>query len=221
MNHTIFEWTQTACAHIRFKPDRAPVGAELTNHYIDCRDCLIRGGMARQQAERVALEALGDPDETGRLLNKMHKPYLGWFWVFSRWAVTLTTFLFLMGVFRYPVKDAIQYYFYGWPTFFGAEEKGVDLTSLKPFYNGENQEREWFRVYGVCTQTAQAGDYTVSVERAVRWQSWYEEEGTRHIYDGFRFILKAEADSLTLDGPDAILNYLSLRDNMGNEYVNR
>lgn len=220
MIRSIYEWVSRAVTHIRFPPDRAPVAEELTNHYLDCRDGLIRGGMERQQAEQAALDALGDPNETGRLLNRMHRPYLGWLWVFSRYAVGLVVFLFLIGIFRYPAKAAIQSYFYGWPTFFGSETGSADLTYLKPFYDGEGQDRELKRSYGVCAQTARAGDYAVSVERAVRWQSWYEDDGVKHTYDGFRFILRAEADSLTLSGPDALRNYLTVTDSAGNSYVN-
>ena len=64
--NTIGAWTQRAVSHIRFRPDRAAVEAELRAHYEDHRDALLRAGKDRGAAERDALAALGDPDEIGR-----------------------------------------------------------------------------------------------------------------------------------------------------------
>lgn len=211
MIRTIYEWADRAASYIRFKPDRPPVIRELTQHYLDHRDDLIRAGTDRQDAERAALESMGDPDETGKLLNRMHKPYLGWLWVISRWAVSLTAFVFLTGLFRFPVGEAIRHYYYGWPAFFGEEvvSRGNDLKAL---YDGKDRERELFRVYGTCSQTVRAGDYTVSVERSVWRRDWHG--------DSFQFILRAEADSLTLGSPEVIRDYLTATDSAGNYYVN-
>lgn len=212
MIRTIYEWADRAASYIRFKPDRPPVIRELTQHYLDHRDDLIHAGTDRQDAECAALESMGDPDETGKLLNRMHKPYLGWLWVISRWAVSLTAFVFLVGLFRFPVKEAVKDYFYGWPTFFG-EEAGSLASKIKLLYEGKDRERELFRVYGTCSQTVRAGDYTISVERAVWRRDWYG--------DNLRFILRAEADSPALGCPDALLKYLTARDSEDNEYKNQ
>ena len=41
-------------------------------------------GMTEEEAGGKALAAMGDPKELGQALAKIHKPWLGWLWQFSR-----------------------------------------------------------------------------------------------------------------------------------------
>ena len=217
--NTIGAWTQRAVSHIRFRPDRATVEAELRAHYEDHRDALLRAGKDRGAAERDALAALGDPDETGRLLNCAHRPWLGWAWSLSRWVVALAAALLLIGWFKFPVREAAQHYFSGYPTFYGAAEE--DSTRQQAArYAGEPYPGETSRVCGVCAQEARAGDYAVSVERAFAYHAEGENGGEPYIYDGCNILLRARADSLTLGTPYTLLTYVAARDDRGNEYVN-
>ena len=216
MIRSIYEWTTRACAYIRFKPDRAAVAEELSSHYEDHRDALLRGGEQRFRAERLALEALGDPDEVGRQLNRTHKPYLGWAWVLSRWVVGLMALLCVYGWFKFPIKDALTHYVSGYPTWYGAEAPDPWLTN----FSEEPREGASGRVLGVCTETARAGEYELSVERAAAERGTYEVEGVVYPYDEFNLILRAEADCLTLDTPYAMFCYLRARDSLGNDYAN-
>ena len=47
-------------------------------------------------AQQRALLAMGDPEEIGRRLNRVHKPWLGWLWMASRIAVVLCLALLLV-----------------------------------------------------------------------------------------------------------------------------
>lgn len=82
-------WRAAVLAQVRFRPDRAAIEAELTAHYEDHVQDLERVGYDRQLAEQRALAAMGDPEEIGRALDKVHKPCLGWIWRLSRWLMVV------------------------------------------------------------------------------------------------------------------------------------
>jgi len=85
------KWLDEALRQIRFFPDRKKVRKELEEHLEDRIDeyaeMLEAGGMtaeyARRAAEEKAVSAMGDPRETGRQLNREHKPLLGFLWLGS------------------------------------------------------------------------------------------------------------------------------------------
>ena len=83
---TTSAWLHTAVAGIRFKPDRAAVEAELREHIEDKTLDLMRifPDMTAEEAEDRALSQMGDPEEIGKELAKIHKPWLGYLWRASR-----------------------------------------------------------------------------------------------------------------------------------------
>ena len=90
-------WLETAVGGIRFKPDREAVEAELREHIEDKTADLMRifPDMNEEEARERALTQMGDPEEIGKELAKIHKPWLGYLWVASR--VLLATLLLLTG----------------------------------------------------------------------------------------------------------------------------
>lgn len=89
-------WTQKVSAHIKFKPDRAAVEEELLAHLEDKADALIKGGMLVYDAEKCALASMGDADEVGRQLAAVHKPWLGYLWLWSRRALIVCVIVMLV-----------------------------------------------------------------------------------------------------------------------------
>lgn len=94
------EWLETATKGIRFKPDRLAVEAELREHLEDKTADMARifhiGG---EEAEQEALKRMGDPEEIGKALAKLHKPWLGYLWMASRvlrWAALIAAAVFLV-----------------------------------------------------------------------------------------------------------------------------
>lgn len=77
-------WRATVVAQVRFKPDRAAIEQELTAHYEDHVRDLEWLEYPTELAEKRAVEAMGDPEEIGRSLDRVHKPWLGWLWKVSR-----------------------------------------------------------------------------------------------------------------------------------------
>ena len=81
---SIAEWTMQATEHIRYQPDRDAVAEELKASYEDHRDALIESGEATDRASFLALQAMGDPAETGRMLRSVYHPLITFLWRVSR-----------------------------------------------------------------------------------------------------------------------------------------
>lgn len=75
--------------YIRLRPDHEAITAELTAHLEDHKDAIleIHPDMTLWEAERRAVEAMGNPEELGRWLDSIHNPLLGWLqiWFVRQW----------------------------------------------------------------------------------------------------------------------------------------
>lgn len=99
------KWLDEALREIRFFPDRKKVRRELEEHLEDriCEyaEMLEADGMnaddACKAAEEKAVSAMGDPRETGRQLNREHKPLLGFLWLGS-WILVIVMLCVAIGV---------------------------------------------------------------------------------------------------------------------------
>lgn len=69
---------------IRYVFVRDAIEEELKQHLNDSMEALIEEGLSWQEAEEEAVRQMGDPVEVGMLLNKEHKPILGYLLVASR-----------------------------------------------------------------------------------------------------------------------------------------
>ena len=99
--HTIQKWVETAVRQMHFRPDRKYIRQELWDHLLDSRDCRVEQGMDLKEAEEAAVKAMGDPVETGKLLNKVHRPILSQLWWASRWC--------LISILCISIGAAVQY----------------------------------------------------------------------------------------------------------------
>ena len=90
-------WLDLATADIRFKPDREAVRAELKAHIEDQAEAIRRRhpDLSEEEAERQAADQMGDPEEVGRALARLHRPWLGYLWRASQVAVALAVALTL------------------------------------------------------------------------------------------------------------------------------
>lgn len=93
------KWLNTATRGIRFKPDRAAVRRELAAHLEDKQADLQRifPDIPPKEAEHRALESMGDPEELGRGLARIHKPWLGYLWRLSQVLCALMVLAALWG----------------------------------------------------------------------------------------------------------------------------
>ncbi len=78
------EYLQIVTKQIRFRFDRNAIETELSQHLNDSIEDLIEEGFCREDAERIAVEQMGDPVETGKALNQEHHPVIGYLWVISK-----------------------------------------------------------------------------------------------------------------------------------------
>ena len=84
------------CAHVRFSPDHAAITAELTAHLEDHAAALEARGFPSDVAVQQAVDAMGDPKEIGKELDKSHSPFLGWFQIWfpaAVWTLLLLSIL--------------------------------------------------------------------------------------------------------------------------------
>lgn len=98
-----FQWLYIATRGIRFRPDRAAVRRELEAHLEDKQADLRRifPEMSQEEAERRAVESMGDAWEVRKQLAKIHKPWLGYLWRLSQvLAVLACLWLVSFGLFR-------------------------------------------------------------------------------------------------------------------------
>lgn len=75
-------WLDRAAAGIRSRPDREAVRAELEAHLGDKTADLVRifPDLERQEAERQAVEQMGDAEEIGKELARLHRPWPRYLW---------------------------------------------------------------------------------------------------------------------------------------------
>jgi len=84
--------------YVRFRPDHEAITAELTAHLEDHKAAILetRPDMPLREAERRAVEAMGNPEELGRWLDSIHNPLLGWLQIWFVRAVVLAGVLMLL-----------------------------------------------------------------------------------------------------------------------------
>lgn len=76
--HDVDTFLNEVCKHVKYKGAHPAISEELKNHIEDHICDFINSGMDEDTAIRKAVEAMGDPEEIGNSLNKLHSPYLGW-----------------------------------------------------------------------------------------------------------------------------------------------
>lgn len=75
---TIQEYLQIVEDQIRWKRARPVVAQELERHLEDQRDAFLEEGNAPEEAERLAVEEMGDPVTVGTELDRVHRPRPSW-----------------------------------------------------------------------------------------------------------------------------------------------
>ena len=199
----IEEWIILSTAHIAFPPDRKPVAEEIRASYEDHRDALIEAGESEEQASRLALEALGDPNEAGELLAKVHKPWLGWAWKVSRYAllaVGVALFITLNRLMMGDLPDLRTSDINFWQSTEAAIGAG-EITVLEE---------------GSCPEAVRASDYKIRVKEAKVIQDPAREQ------QGYNAFVVLQVNGVPwLGSPGAFRMRLQAQDNLGTIYENR
>ena len=74
----INEFLNSVCEQIKYKPIRNTIAEELKNHIEDKKEELIEMGQNEEEAEKNAVEQMGDAEIIGKQLNKVHRTRLDW-----------------------------------------------------------------------------------------------------------------------------------------------
>lgn len=74
----IKEFLNAVCEQIKYKPIRNSISEELENHIEESKENYIEEGMQEEEAEEKAIAQMGNAEEIGKKLNKIHKPKLDW-----------------------------------------------------------------------------------------------------------------------------------------------
>ncbi len=72
------EYLRQVRRQIHYIFDRNAIEEELTQHLEDSTHDLMESGLSLKEAEQEAVVQMGDPVETGKLLNKEHNPLIGY-----------------------------------------------------------------------------------------------------------------------------------------------
>lgn len=85
MTNPVFDtYCSQVCGQLRYRPGRAGVRAELLSHMEDRAEALTAQGADPSAAAQQAVAAMGDPEELGRALDRVHPPLLCWGELVSR-----------------------------------------------------------------------------------------------------------------------------------------
>lgn len=193
-------WCDAVTDQVRFRPDRRAIAAELTAHYQDHVQDLERVGYDWKLAQRRALAAMGDPEEVGRALDRVHKPWLGWLWIASRAVLVLTVIACLLslpgtGSFFHMLKN----------TLFPPEDPG-GYQAIAGSYSALNQQEDvtvWRSMGTLEARSAELPGYTLSLLEGQWWQ--YHDT----FYRG-ECLLRLEPEHLWYGLPEDVLDDLVL-----------
>lgn len=74
----IKEFLNQVCAQIKYKPICQEISEEMENHLTEAKETYMLEGMQEIEAEQEAMKQMGNAEEIGKRLNKIHHPKLDW-----------------------------------------------------------------------------------------------------------------------------------------------
>jgi len=101
------EFLENVCNQIKYKPIREDISEELSLHIQEHKEEYIKEGLGERIAEEKAVSNMGEADEIGKKLNKIHKPKFNWM-LFLLVAI-LIGFGFLITSIKVQRDDGIYY----------------------------------------------------------------------------------------------------------------
>lgn len=213
-------WMDTATRGIRFGPDRDVVRQELTEHLEDKIADLKRfyPEMSDRDAEQRALAQMGDAEEIGREMARIHKPWLGYLWRFSQAMLLLVVLMFAVGL----KEHAENYWFEQLKTDWRYSREfqiieGVlygnnptaDLEGTN-FGREDWSDRERLALYPELNQEQRLGEATVTLSQAALWR---DTEYKHSLYAQVNIAYDKPWEKSKL-----LSTYLQAEDSLGNHY---
>ena len=193
-------WCSLAVSGIRFKPDRKEVYEELYAHMEDQYAELTAGGYSKQEAEEEVTAAMGDPGETARQLELIHRPFWGCALRAARWCLILSAVLALFILPRY-IKELNLHDFPETDAYFGEDRENAYGTDQRIYYAEPRVK-------------ARSDGYVFTVTQVA------ERRRVSEAYGEDAFYLRVEVRSLrpwTVDSD--VLREFTAADSLGNTYA--
>ena len=205
------EWAEWAVSGILLPKERESARQELLDHIEDHMEALMSAGFSRWEAEQQAVTAMGNPEDTAKLLRKAHQPVLTRILQAARvCCITLAVIAALALFVSFVKKDDLL------PGWFDGKPFAPDQEWL---FGQPADDSILFR--RVCQPEArmQVGDYTLKIHKVAVDQRenshflvggqafdfgavafWGHRQGGSY-YSWFYLELPEEPDGLTLELP--------------------
>ncbi len=211
-------WLRDAVKYVKFPPDRKRVREELYEHMLSRNLEYLEEGFSEIEADQRVCRAMGDPEEVGKALAEVHKPFWGYFLRALRLVTVLVLIFGAVCVLRDSGSQAYSIIQYG--------------EMLRRY---EAHTAQWIDQ----TASARCGDYRLRLRRAgvagPREEPWPwtrlpegdtglisggGEEVPQLIPAGEHLVLELRAFSLDpfLGEPWFDVHKLSVEDSLGNRY---
>lgn len=152
-------WLYAATKKIRFSMDRERVWQELEGHIQERMEAGEERGLSRDEAEKAAVAAMGDPEALAEELGRLHAPYWGWLWRVSQWALGLVlVWSLLAGAWPRALEDLWGYL------------EGVPEVELPPVVETSRVEYEEGKFYETTSRLVRAWqDLELGEAGGYRW----------------------------------------------------
>ncbi len=186
-------WLRDAVKYIKFPPDRRKVQEELYEHMISRNLEFLAAGASEEEADALVCRAMGDPEEVGKALAEVHRPFWGYF---------LRALRILLGL---VVVLGIVVMLVSWNEWYPVNFS--HYRSSLAIYEG--------RITQWVGQTAaeKCGDYRFRLRRAAVAAPGEGEQGQALVLE-----LRASTWDPVLGMPDYGFMTRSLEDSLGNRY---
>lgn len=175
-----YYWCRDAVCKIKYWKDRNKVYAELYAHLEERYESLKEQGMSHEEAEKKALDAMGDAGELAPQLAAIHKPYWAYGMLVTRFFAALLLILCLSWGIDYALTLNIC---------FTNPWVSPGYTVWDPYTKGGEE-----RISHVKPNVSDSADgYTFRVKEAALWRTYFDElpEDGREYFDALYMKLTA------------------------------
>ena len=147
------QWCLHATHLIRYPPDRKAVYRELRNHVNDRYESYRAQGDTEEDAAEKTLSAMGDAKEVALLLQKTHKPFLGYLYSIATALCLALLIHFAVRLFLMPVEFA--------------DPPEVNSYFSSSYIGGDEQV-----LYAEPKVSASTDGYTITLSKVSMWRTY-------------------------------------------------
>lgn len=174
-----FYWCRDAVCKIKYWKDRNIVYEELYSHLEERYEALTERGFSHEEAEKMALEAMGDAKELAPQLAAIHKPY----WAYGTLITRFVAAVLLIHCIAWGINYALD----------------LDISCGNPWITAGYQAWDPYtqggeeRISYVKPNVSDSSDgYTFRVKEAALWRTYFDEvtEDGREYFDALYMKLK-------------------------------